>query len=179
MVKIKPTKTAVHAAIAKDPDYELRDTTVSGFMLTVTRTGGKIFMLQYVTNSGVCRKPSLGRFRELTVDQTRNLAQDWLAEVRQGRDPSAEKSAARAAPTMKEMCTRFIEDHTKLQNKPSTVEGNKLLIKNHIIPRLGRMKVQEMTRAHISEAMTAMADRPTAANHTLSLLRKMLNLAEL
>src|SRR5690606_38106566 len=103
MPKIKLTKTAVDAATPKDRDYELRDTIVPGFMLKVTPAGGKIFMLQYVTNSGIRRKPALGRFGELTVDQARNLAQDWLAEVRQGRDPSAEKSAARAAPTMKEM----------------------------------------------------------------------------
>ena len=179
MAKIKLTKTAVDAATAKDRDYELRDTIIPGFMLKVTPAGGKIFMLQYVTNAGVRRKPALGRFGELTVDQARNLAQDWMAEVRQGRDPCAAKTAARAAPTMKEMCTKFIEDYSKLHNKPSTVEGNERTIKNNVIPRFGKMKVQEITRAHISEAMTAMADRPTAANRTLSLLRKMFNLAEL
>lgn len=179
MAKIKLTKTAVDVATAKDRDYELRDTIVPGFMLKVTPAGGKIFMLQYVTNAGVRRKPALGRFGELTVDQARNLAQDWLAEVRQGRDPSAEKSAARAAPTMKEMCAKFIEDYSKLHNKPSTVEGNEMNIKNHIIPRLGRMKVHEVTRANVSEWMTALADRPIIANRTLALLRKMFNLAEL
>lgn len=179
MPKIKLTKTAVDAATPKDRDYELRDTIVPGFMLKVTPAGGKIFMLQYVTNSGIRRKPALGRFGELTVDQARNLAQDWLAEVRQGRDPSAEKSAARAAPTMKEMCTKFIEDYSKLHNKPSTVEGNEMNIKNHVVPRLGRLKVHEVTRAHISEWMTGLADRPIIANRTLALLRKMFNLAEL
>jgi hypothetical protein len=39
-------------------------------------------MLQYRTNSGVRRKPALGQFGELTVDQARSLAQDWLAGVR-------------------------------------------------------------------------------------------------
>lgn len=179
MAKIKLTKTVVDAAPAKDRDYELRDTIVPGFLLKVTPTGGKIFMLQYMTNSGVRRKPALGRFGELTVDRARNLAQDWLAEVRQGRDPGAEKMAARAAPTMKEMCTKFIDGYSKLHNKPRTVEGNETNIKNHIIPRLGRLKVHEVTRANISEFMIALADRPIIANRTLALLRKMFNLAEL
>ncbi len=178
MAKIKLTKTTVDAASPKDRDYELRDTTVPGFMLKVTPAGGKIFMLQYVTNSGVRRKPSLGRFGELTVEQARKLAQDWLAEVRQGRDPSAEKSAARAAPTMKELCSKFIEEYSKLHNKPRTVATNELNIKNHIVPRLGRMKVHEVTRAHISEWMTALSDRPIIANRSLACLRKMFNLAE-
>ncbi|MDH1270580.1 site-specific integrase [Rhizobium pusense] len=179
MAKIKLTKTAVDAASPKEREYELRDTTVPGFMLKVTPSGGKIFMLQYVNNSGVRRKPALGRFGELTVDQARKLAQDWLAEVRHGRDPSAEKSAARAAPTMKELCTKFIEEHSKLHNKPSTVAGNELNIKNHILPRIGRFKAHEVTRAHISELMTGLADRPVIANRTLACLRKMFNLAEL
>ncbi|KJH82468.1 hypothetical protein UF78_10140 [Stutzerimonas stutzeri] len=44
-------------------------------------------MLQYRANSGVRRKPALGQFGELTVEQARSLAQDWLAEVRRGGDP--------------------------------------------------------------------------------------------
>lgn len=179
MAKIKLTKTTVDAATPKDRDYELRDTIVPGFMLKVTPFGGKIFMLAYVNNSGVRRKPALGRFGELTVDQARKLAQDWLAEVRHGRDPCAEKSAARAAPTMKELCSKFIEEHSKLHNKPSTVASNEMNIKNHILPRLGRLKAHEVTRAHISELMTGLAGRPANANRTLACLRKMFNLAEL
>lgn len=179
MAKIKLTKTVVDTAATKDRDYELRDTIVPGFLLKVTPAGGKIFMLQYMTNSGIRRKPAIGKFGELTVDQARNLARDWLAEVRQGRDPGAEKTAARAAPTMKEMCTKFIDEYSTLHNKPRTVEGNETNIKNHIVPRLGRLKVHEVTRANISELMTALADRPIIANRTLALLRKMFNLAEL
>lgn len=63
MAKIKLTKTAVDAARPKEREYELRDTIVPGFMLKVTPFGGKIFMLAYVTNSGVRRKPALGRFK--------------------------------------------------------------------------------------------------------------------
>ncbi|ODT06514.1 MAG: integrase [Mesorhizobium sp. SCN 65-20] len=179
MAKIKLTKTAVDAATPKDHDYELRDTTVPGFMLKVTPAGRKTFMLQYQTNSGIRRKPAIGRFGELTVEQARKIAQDWLAEVRQGNDPSAEKSAARAAPTMKQLCDKFIEDYSKLHNKPSTVEGNELNIKNHIVPRLGRRKVHEVTRADISAFMTALSDRPVIANRTLACLRKMFNLSEI
>ncbi len=179
MTKLKLTKTAVDAATPKEREYELRDTTVPGFLLKVTPSGRKIFMLQYLTNSGIRRKPAIGRFGELTVELARKIAQDWLADVRQGKDPSAEKAAARAAPTVKELCGRFIEDHSKLHNKPRTVETNEQNIKNHVLPRLGRMKVHEVARADISAMMTAMADRPIIANRTLACVRKMFNLAEL
>lgn len=179
MTKLKLTKTAVDAATPKEREYELRDTTVPGFLLKVTPSGRKIFMLQYLTNSGVRRKPAIGRFGELTVELARKIAQDWLADIRQGKDPSAEKAAARAAPTVKELRGRFIEDHSKLHNKPRTVESNEQNIKNHVLPRLGHMKVHEVTRADISAMMTAMADRPIIANRTLACVRKMFNLAEL
>src|SRR5262245_47585044 len=101
MSRVKLTKTAVDTAVPGERDYQLLDTLVPGFLLKVTPTGRKIFMLQYRTNSGDRRKPAIGRFGELTVEQARRIAQEWLADVRKGRDPSAEKTASRKAPTVK------------------------------------------------------------------------------
>lgn len=95
MPKIKLTKTAVDAATPQERDYELRDTTIPGFLVKVTPTGRKIFMVAYVAHNGQRRKPAIGRYGEITVEQARNIAQDWLAEVRRGVDPSAERAAAR------------------------------------------------------------------------------------
>ena len=87
MAKIKLTKTAVESAQPQAKDIELRDTVVPGFLCKITPKGRRVFMLQYRTNSGQPRKPSLGLFGELTVEQARVMAQDWLAEVRRGGDP--------------------------------------------------------------------------------------------
>jgi len=95
-----------------DKEYELRDTVVPGFLLKVTPTGRKIFMVQYRTNAGKRRKPAIGRFGELTVEQARSIAQDWLADVRKGKDPSALKTGARNAPSVKELCVKFMEDYS-------------------------------------------------------------------
>lgn len=113
MAKVKLTKVVVDAAAFRTRDYELRDTVVPGLLLKVTPAGRKIFMLQYRTNGGNRRKPVIGRFGELTVEQARSIARDWLADVRRGKDPSAEKMATRAAPSVKELCTKFIEDYSK------------------------------------------------------------------
>ncbi len=91
MAKIKLAKTAVDAAIFRSKEYELRDTIVPGFLLKVTPAGRKIFMVQYRANAGERRKPAIVRFDELRVEQARSIAQDWLADVRKGKDPSAEK----------------------------------------------------------------------------------------
>jgi integrase len=178
MPRLKLTKIVVDTAQPDTEPYELRDAAVPGFLLKVTPTGRKVFMLAYVANNGQRRKPAIGRFGEITVEQARVIAQDWLADVRKGKDPSAEKSAARRAPTVKELFERFIADYSEPRNRPSTVEANRGYGKLYIIPHLGQTKVSDVTRADISSLMKKMAKTPTNANRVLSAVRKMFNMAE-
>ncbi len=178
MPKIKLTKTAVDAANPKNCDYELRDAIIPGFLVKVTPTGRKTFMVAYVANNGQRRKPAIGRYGEITVEQARGIAQDWLAEVRRGGDPSAERTAVRQAPTVKELFERFITDYSEGRNKPSTVKANRGYGKCHILPALGHMKAADVTRADIANLMKRMSKSPVNANRVLSAVRKMFNMAE-
>jgi len=157
MPKLKLTKTVADAARAETVPYELRDTIIPGFLLKVTPTGRKIFMVAYVANNGQRRKPAIGRFGEITVEQARGIAQDWLADVRKGKDPSVERSVARQAPTVKELFERFMSEYSEGRNKPSTVKSNRGYGKRHIIPILGHLKVPAVTRADISDLMKRMS----------------------
>ncbi|WP_439838380.1 Arm DNA-binding domain-containing protein [Aeromonas caviae] len=87
MAKLKLIKSAVDAAQPQSQAVELRDTLVPGFMCKVTPAGRKVFMLRYHTNAGERRKPTLGLYGEITVEQARALAQEWMAEVRRGGRP--------------------------------------------------------------------------------------------
>ena len=178
MAKIKLTKSAVDTAEVTGKDYELRDTIVPGFLCKVTAHGRKVFMLQYRTNWGERRKPKIGQFGELTVEQARSIAQDWLADVRKGDDPSAAKLAARMAPTVKELCEQFIEEYSRPRNKPRTVDSYQGYIDRHILPALGKLKVPDVTRAHITTLMKDKARIGVTANRVLACLRKMFNMAE-
>ncbi|MBH1982241.1 MAG: tyrosine-type recombinase/integrase [Burkholderiales bacterium] len=178
MAKIKLTKSAVDAAQPQTKAVELRDTLVPGFLCKITPAGRKVFMLQYRTNAGERRKPSLGLYGELTVEQARSLAQEWLAQVRRGGDPAAEKAEARQAPTVKELCTKFMEDYSKKRNKLSTQAGYQAVINRNIIPLLGRKKVQDVKRPDIAGLMEKLSYKQTEANKVFSVLRKMFNMAE-
>lgn len=118
--KIKLANSAVDAAKAQAQPVELPDTLVCGLLRKITPTGRKVFMLQYRTNAGEGRKPALGLYGELTVEQARSLAQEWLAQVRRVGDPAAEKAAARQVPTVKERYIKFMKDYSSQRNKPST-----------------------------------------------------------
>jgi integrase len=135
-------------------------------------------MVAYVANNGQRRKPAIGRFGEITVEQARAIAQDWPADVRKGQDPGAERSAARRAPTVKDLFARFITDYSEPRNKPSTVDANRGYGRLHIIPHLSQIKVADVTRADISSLMKKMARTPPNANRMLSAVRKMFNMAE-
>jgi len=104
MAKIKLTKSAVDAAQPQAQAVELRDTLVPGFLCKVTPAGRKVFMLQYRTNAGERRKPALGLYGELTVEQARSLAQEWLAEVRRGGDPAARPRPPPVQPPRSRSC---------------------------------------------------------------------------
>ncbi|OYV93599.1 MAG: hypothetical protein B7Z60_07945 [Ferrovum sp. 37-45-19] len=160
MAKIKLTKTAIDAAQPQAQPVELRDTLVPGFMCKVTPAGRKVFMLQYRTNAGERRKPALGLYGELTVEQARSLAQTWLAEVRRGGDPGGDKTEARKAPTVKELCGRFMSDYSKVRNKPSTQKGYQGNIDRNIIPILGRMKVHDVKRPDVAMMMKKLEPTP-------------------
>ena len=178
MAKIKLTKSAVDAAQPQAQAVELRDTVVPGFLCKITPAGRRVFMLQYRTNAGERRKPALGLFGELTVEQARVMAQDWLAEVRRGGDPGGAKTEARKAPTIAELCKKFMEDYSKKRNKPSTQEGYQGVIDRCIIPLLGRKKVLDVKRPDIAGLMEKLSYKPTEANKAFGVLRKMFNLAE-
>jgi len=179
MPTLKLTKKLIDQATPEAKAYELRDVTAPGFLCKVTPNGRKVFMLQYRTLGGERRKPSIGLFGELTVDQARAIAHKWLAAVREGKDPSLEKRKKRLNPTIKQLCDEFIERHSIPHNKPNTVKRNRCLIKNHILPALGKYKVAEVSRVDVANAHSDRAATPCSANHMLSLLKKMFNCAEL
>lgn len=178
MAKIKLTKSAVGAAQPQAQPIELRDTLVPGFLCKITPAGRKVFMLQYRTNAGERRKPALGQYGELSVEQARSLAQEWLAQVRRGGDPAVDKAEARKAPTVKELCAKFMEDYSKQRNKPSTQKGYQSVIDRNIIPMIGRLKVRDVKRPDIAGMMRKMAHKPADANRTFGVMRRMFNLAE-
>lgn len=179
MPTLKLTKTAIESARPEKSDYELRDSVVPGFLCKVTPNGRKVFMLSYRTVGGNRRKPAIGQFGELTVEQARTQAQEWQARVRAGGDPSLEKTRARTNPTIKEFCAQFIEQYSIPHNKPSTVDRNRQNIKNHIIPALGKIKVADLSRPDVAALMLQLSHTPGAANTTLACLKKMFNCAEL
>ncbi len=70
-------------------------------------------------------------------------------------------------------------EYVLVRNKPSTARGHRYIIKNQVLPNLGRLRAADVKRPDIADLMGSLRGTPGAANQTLSLLRKMFNLAEI
>ena len=178
MAAIRLTKRLVESHRSDARDIILRDSEIKGFLCKITPRGHRVYMLYYRTKDGQERRPKIGVHGEITCDQARKIAQQWKAEVAAGSDPSAHKSASRQAPTVSQLCDRYLEEHAKGRKKPSSLRNDAQMIIRFIKPDLGARKVASATVEDISRLHQRLRNTPYQANRVLALLAKMFNLAE-
>jgi integrase len=173
-------KKTVDALKPEAREYTVWDTTIRGFGVRVYPSERKVYLLKYRANggrSGTIRKPTIGTHGEITCDEAREIAGDWKAEVRRGRDPSGEKQAKRQAPTLTQFWERYEADVLGHKGQRSADEDRRNW-RLHIKPRLGSMKVYAIQQTDISRALAPLRNRPGAFNRTRALLSHMLTVAE-
>ena len=173
----KLTKRSVEGLEIKDKDYLVWDRDLRGFGLRIYPSGKKIYLVQYRAGRRT-RRITIGQHDALTAEEARSSAKQLLGDVARGFDPSAEKQARLNAPTMAALCGRFMEEYAEEHCKTTTRRSYAGLIRNQIRPKLGPMKVAEVTRSDVINLHYEMRKAPYQANRTLSLLSKMFNVAE-
>jgi integrase len=75
---------------------EIRDTIVPGLMVRVTESGRKTFAVRArFGNADHATRRAIGEYGAITLSAAREIAKDWNEAVRRGRDPAAERKAAK------------------------------------------------------------------------------------
>lgn len=174
----KLTKKIIDVTLPQVKDLILWDSEIRGFMCKITPAGKKSYFLYYRTQEKRQRRPKIGDHGIMTCEQARSIAQRWLLEVSQGKDPSAEKQEKRQNPTVKELSEQYMNEYAS-RKKISTQQEDNRLWKNNILPILGDLKVSSLSKNDISRFHQSLQHFPVAANRALALLSKALNLAEL
>jgi integrase len=154
------------------------DFEVKGFGCRVTAAGAKSFVLNYRAG-GRERRYTIGSFDDWSVTAARNEAKRLKREIDRGRDPMAEREHDRQAPTMAELCDRYLAEHVEVHNKPRTRAEVWRMADQIVKPKLGRLKVEALDRQDVMKLHRELAGTPRQANHVLAILSKMLNLSEL
>ena len=177
------TKQRVDAALRKPPasgESYVWDREIPGFGLRIRPSGASAYVLLY-RFAGRARRMTLGSGRVLTPDEARKLARQALAAVAAGRDPAAERKQARQkrpAVTFADVADRWLVEHANTRLKPSSLARAQGLLDHHVLPALGRLRIEDLERAHVARLHHAMRKNPVSANRARALVSAICNFAE-
>lgn len=174
----KLTKRTVESIAPGARDVFMWDTELPGFGLKITPRGARIYVLQYKAGRR-SKRCTIGRHGvDKTAEEARIAARVLRGQIARGDDPAAARAAERAMPTVRELARRYETEYAAVKKKASSAAEDKRNLVNHVLPALGRIRVDQVTRADIERFHGNLHQRPGAANRCLALLSKMFNLAE-
>lgn len=150
---------------------------IPGFGVRIYPEGRKAFVLSYRVN-GRKRFYTIAPYGTLTLGKARENAGKLRGRIADGYDPVEARRSARHAATMAELCDRYITDYAEGRKKASSLENDNSMIDRYIKPAFGSRKVSDVTRPDVLRLHNKLRDKPYAANRTLALLSKLMNLAE-
>jgi integrase len=101
-----------------------------------------------------------------------------LGLVERGADPAADRTSRREAPTIGELCARFLTEHAATKLRERTAAEYRQLVERIIVPALGTRKAADVTRHEIARLHHGLRATPYQANRALAVLSKLFNLAE-
>lgn len=195
-MRVRLTKLVVEKAEVKSQRYTIWDADLKGFGVKVQPSGSKSYFAYYRTHSGQQRKPAIGTHGKVTTEEARRIAKKWIAASVTGLDISEERKEARAAPLVRDLAQKYLNDYAACFKKPSSLKSDQSNLNNHVLPLIGLKKVSEVTRADIEDVKISIKEGKTAAtrkakyrgrsvtiggpgvaNRTVSLLSKMMGCA--
>jgi integrase len=154
------------------------DRCAKGLMLEVRATGGKTYYVRYTNERGKQRMYRLGDAAFLTLAQARKKCHAAQSRLQTGQDPCEEKKAARSVPTF----GVFVEQQylPYIRSYKRSWADDVGLLRNHLLPRFGKLHLDEITRQDIQKMhhdRRAAGAAPGSANRLLILIRYIFNLA--
>jgi integrase len=154
------------------------DSEVKGFGCRVTAAGAIAFVVNYRRRAdGLERRYTIGSYPSWSVAAAREKAKELKRHIDGGGDPVGELVLERGAPTVANLAERFLAEHViKLQLH--TQDDCRSMLRNDVLPALGRFKVAAVQFEHIERLHTKITARaPVRANRAIALVSKMFSLA--
>jgi integrase len=141
------------------------------------RPAGRSFYLRY-TFEGRQRTLPIGPFPTLSIADARKRAEALKRSIFMGGDPLAEKHKKTQCPTFKEFFKDIYLPHSKAHHRDQY--GIQSLFKNHIGPRFGTRRMNEITKLMVRNWTRDLMDAgyaPSMINRILVLLGHFYTLA--
>src|SRR4051794_2219494 len=183
------TKRIVDAAQAvPGPDGSPRrtiyfDRSLPGFGLLVTPAGSKSFVAQYRAGRGRAapsRRVTIGPFGAWTPDEARAEAKRILADVAQGKDPAADRTAKRRGRLSTPTLAQVFEDWLKRDQAGNrSRDGVERIVRREVLPVLSSRPFAEVRKRDLIVLVEAIMDRgvPIMANQVLAHVKRLFSWA--
>lgn len=170
---------------------EIWDAKMPGLCLRVTDSGVKTFVYRYRAADGRQPRFTIGKLPAITLKDARDRAADLARDVAKGGDPATARRKARVAATGP---LRTFDDLADLfekrcasgewmpkgkKKRVRTLETEKLVLRLHIRPTLGKMPFTAVAKADVRALLRKMTARGIGAqaNRTHALIRQVYNFA--
>jgi len=189
------TAEAVSRMQAADKRYRVNDTKQSGLCVLVHPTGAKTFSVRYVTADGKNSDKSLGAYPTISVEQARRMAAEVRSNVVAHKiDPVEQARAGRSEGKQKRERTLEVLIEAYLaqveregRKAPSTLAKERHHLRQNVLPRMGKVPVQNIRRRDLRELLLEIAEASakqptgrggrTAANDCLKYLKLVFDFA--
>ena len=174
---------------------EFGDTSERGLYLRVTPAGAKSWTFRYRNLAGKQKRLSLGKFPDVSLADARAAVVEQRAAVGKGRDPAQDRVAARddaiashGRESVADIGQWYFDECKAGRHKPnvkrpkrdSTLQIEALYFNNHILPKYGKWKLADLTRASIQAFVNDLADNvsKSAARHCRVVLHALYAFAQ-
>lgn len=192
MAKEMLTDRRVAAVKAEEGQrLEIWDARQAGLCLRVTDRGVKTWVFRYRAADGRQPRFTIGKLPAVSLKDARDRAADLARDVAKGGDPATARRKARVAAsgplrTFDDLADLFEQRCASGEWMPKgkrkrarTLETEKLVLKLHIRPMLGKMPYTAITKADVRALLRKMTARGIGAqaNRTHALIRQVFNFA--
>jgi integrase len=175
------TDRRIRSLKADGHQYEVTDGFVSGLSLRVFPTGSKSWFLRYGPREAR-QRIVLGPYPALTLEAARDKARELVAGVKiVGRDPVAEKKAARTArrkavgATFEALSAFYLEEHAKRSKRLRAWKEDERKLRVEVLPAWGSRPAAEIRRSDVRELLEKIAAERggVCANRTRALVSRV------
>lgn len=158
--------------------HEITDLGCKGLVLEVRRTGGKTWYLRYTNDRGRQRSCRIGDAEFISLSQARKQSAALMAKFLSGEDPSQVRKERRLVPSFADFVSNQYLPYIKTYKR--SWESDQSLLKVYLLPRFGKVYLDEISRediVHMHHARRSTGGAPGSANRLLILMRFIFNLA--
>lgn len=147
-------------------------------LYVMARRGRVRFVFEYQPpTGGRRRRMQLDDYGAITLEAARSIAQQHRVQVAHGVDPqTAREEVRRAAVTVADAAEGYLEDLAERaktrarRGKPGGYDTAKKLVELHVLPRLGKVRVRDLSADQVRRLHRSMRETPVAANRMLGTL---------